>query len=389
MTSEKVAISIIEGLTKGSITINKTEEFKKILAEYPDDPQLNRLFADFLKKEHSFANAIKKYRKAYDLFMAAGETLQAIAALLELWEVAGPTPHDFRGLYSQLCRKDSHSSVVAECFAKMSYKELRATLSYMEKIRVKTDGVVQHPGEPEESLFFVISGELVKSPAESEADSFAVVQFLKPNDHFGDDFPCDVKRPAPYLVRAASDAELLKISKQDFLTLTGEFPDLKSSLKKLIKYQLIPDTDKPDKFFRKTSRRHLSVFLGLDILDREPGRHPVSVKGFSSDISLGGACVIIDPRYRDIPVEDIVDRQTKLRVSLPDETINVTIMGKVAWCRKTEIDGEETFAIGVQFNEMPPRLRGSMIIFVNAVGIMNRHVGNYSLSQDEIESRQN
>jgi hypothetical protein len=62
-------------------------------------------------------------------------------------------------------------------------------------------------------------------------------------------------------------------------------------------------------------------------------------------------------------------------------------MGKVAWGRKTEIDGEETFALGIQFNEMPPRLRGSMIIFVNAVGTMNEQVGNYNLSQDEIESR--
>jgi len=388
MTSGKVAINIIEGLAKGSITINKTEEFKKLLEEFPDEPHLNRLFADFLKKEHSFANAIKKYRKAYDVFMAEGETLKAIAALIELWEVVGPTPHDFRALYSQLCRKDSYTSVIGECFAKMSYKELRATLSYMEKVRVKADEVVQQCGEPEECLFFVASGELVKSPAESEADSYAVVQFLKSNDHFGDDFPCDVKRPAPYLVRAASDSELLKITKQDFLTLTADFPDLKNSIKKLIKYESIPDAEKPDKFFRKTSRRHLSVFLGLDILDHEPGRHPLSVKGFSSDISLGGACVIVDPRYRDIPAKDIVDRKTKLRVSLPDESINVTIMGKVAWCRKTEIDGEDTFALGVQFNEMPPRLRGSMIIFVNAVGIMNEHAGNFHLSQDEIESRQ-
>ena len=86
MATEKKGISIIEGLAKGSITINKTEEFKKLLVEYPDNPHVNRLFADFLKKEHSFPNAIKKYRKAYDLFMAEGETLQAIAALLELWK---------------------------------------------------------------------------------------------------------------------------------------------------------------------------------------------------------------------------------------------------------------------------------------------------------------
>ena len=59
----------------------------------------------------------------------------------------------------------------------------------------------------------------------------------------------------------------------------------------------------------------------------------------------------------------------------------------MAWCKQTEIDGEETFALGVQFNEMPPKLRGSMIIFVNAVGSINEHVGDFHLSQDEIEAR--
>jgi len=384
MTGEKAGNSIIESLIKGAITVNRKDEYKKLLAEYPDSPHLNWLFADFLKGEQSFVDAIKKYRKAYELFMDEGETLYAIAALLELWEVVSPTPHDFRVLHSQLRRAEGHSSVIAECFAKMSYKELRATIPCLEKIKVKADDIVQEPGEPEEALYFVVCGELVKSPNATESGRYGVVEFLKANDHFGDDFPCEVKRPAPYLVRAVSDAELLRITKKDFLELTVKFPDLKSSLNKLIRYQLIPDDEKPEKFFRKTSRRHFSIFLTLDILDDVPGRHPLSVKGFSVDISLGGACVIVDPRYRDIPENDILRRKTKLRISLPDESVNVTIMGQVAWCKKTEIDGEDTYALGVQFNEMPPSLRGSMIIFVNAVGTINRHMDEYNLSQEEI-----
>lgn len=386
MFKDQSAISIIEGLTKGSITINRTEEYKLLLAEYPDNPTVNRLFADFLKKEHSFTNAITRYRKAFELFMAAGETLQAIAALFELWEIVAPVPYDFRSLHSQLRRKDSHNSVIAEYFAKMSYPELRATISRLKKIRIKADEIVQKSGEPEDSFFFVISGELVKSPVDTEGDKYAVVQFLKANDHFGDDFPSEVKRPAPYLVRAASDVELLKITKEDFIALCEKHPGLKNGIKKLIKHQLLPDTEKPEKFFRKTSRRHLSISLSLDILDPEPGRHPLIVKGFSSDISLGGACVIVDPRYQDIPLKDIFGRKTKLRVSLPDESINVSMLGKIAWCKETEIDGQQTCALGIQFNEMPPRLRGSMIIFVNAVGTIHEHETIYNLSQDEIEA---
>ena len=387
MTDDKPGSSIIESLIKGSITINRKEEYRKLLAEYPDSPHLNWLFGDFLKKNHLFVDAIKKYRNAYELFMAEGEVLHAIATLLELWEVVKPTAHDFRVLHSHLRRMESYSSEIAESIARMSYKELRATLPCLEKIKVKADAVVQEPGEPEEALHFVVCGELVKSPAETESGRYAVVEYLKANDHFGDDYPCEVKRPAPYQVRAVSDAELLRIAKKDFLALTAEFPNLKSGITKLIKHQLGPDEEKPDKFFRKTSRRHYSIFLTLDILDPLPGRHPLTVKGFSLDISLGGACVIVDPRYQDIPAQDIMHRQTKLRISLPDESVSVTIMGKVAWCKKTEIDDEETYALGVQFNEMPPRLRGSMIIFVNAVGTINKQLAEHNLSQEKIEAR--
>ncbi|MCK4838757.1 MAG: cyclic nucleotide-binding domain-containing protein [Desulfobulbaceae bacterium] len=371
MVKDKLALSIIQGLTKGTITINRVEEYKKLLTEYPDDPFVNRLFADFLKNAHSFANAINRYRKTYDLFMAEGETLHAIAALLELWEIISPAPYDFRSLHSKLRRKDSHNSVIDEFFAKMSYPELRATISQVEKIQVKADEIVQNLGEPEDSFFFVISGELLKTPVDSENDEYGVVQLLRENDHFGDYFPWKVKRAAPYQVKAKSDTELLKISKENCLNLFEKHPNLKNGIKKLIKYQLIPDEEKPDKFFRKTSRRNLAISLSLEIIDPQPGRHPLTVKGFSRDISLGGARITVDPRYRDIPINDVIGRKAKLRVSLPDESVSVSIMGRIAWSKETEIDGHKTCALGVQFNETPPRLRGSMIIFINAVGTIS------------------
>ncbi len=387
MTGGNAGCSIIESLIKGSITVNRKEEYKKLLEDYPDSPHLNWLFGDFLKNKHYYVDAMNKYRKAYNLFMAEGEVLYAITTLLELWEVVNPTAHDFRVLHSHLRRRKSYSSMIAESIARMSYKELRATLPCLKKIKVKADEIVQEPGDPEEAIYFVVCGELVKSPAETESGRYAVVEYLKANDHFGDDFPCEVKRPATYQVRAVSDAELLRITKKDFLALTTEFPDLKSGITKLIRYQIIPEDKKPEKFFRKTSRRHYSIFLTLEILDNQPGRHPLTVKGFSLDISLGGACVIVDPRYRDIPAQDIMHRKTKLRISLPDESVSVEIMGHVAWCKETDFDGEETYALGVQFNEMPQRLRGSMIIFINAVGTTNKHLNEFNLSQDKIESR--
>ncbi|MDT8334439.1 MAG: PilZ domain-containing protein, partial [Desulfurivibrionaceae bacterium] len=162
---------------------------------------------------------------------------------------------------------------------------------------------------------------------------------------------------------------------------------LKLGIRKLIKYQRIPEDEKPEKFFRKTSRRHLTIPLSLDIFDHQPGLSPLAAKGFSSDISLGGACIIVDPKYRDIPAEDILDRKIRLRVGLPDESIAVSIVGRITWFKETEIKGQQTCAIGVQFQETPPRLRASMIVFVTALGTINSSATNYHFSQDEIEAK--
>ncbi|MCK5642870.1 MAG: cyclic nucleotide-binding domain-containing protein [Gammaproteobacteria bacterium] len=376
MFKDQSSISIIEGLTKGSITITRMGEYKKLLDEYPHNPFVNRLFADFLKKEHSFANAIKMYRKAYGLFMADGEALLSIAALFELWEIVAPVPYDFRALHSDLRRKDSHNSILAEYFTKMSYPELRATISRLEKVRVQGDTIFRNPGDPEDSLFFIISGELIcESPVETKIAKNSDVLFLRENDHFGDYFPCEVKRPAPYMIKALSDTELLKITKESFMSLCEEYPNLRNGVNKLIKHQLIPDEKKPAKFFRKTSRRHLSISLSLDIIDPELGRQPLSVKGLSSDMSLGGACIIVDPRYRDISIKDILHRKARIRISLPDESINVSIMGNIAWCKEIETNGQPTCELGVQFNETPPKVLGSMIIFVNALGSLSQDKG--------------
>ncbi len=386
MTGKKSDNSIIESLVKGTVTFNDAEEYIKILKEFPDDPRLNRLFGDFLKKKKSFINANLEYRKAFQMFMETGDPLQAITSILHSWEIVSPTARDFRYLHSQLRRKNFHNSAVAECFAKMSYQELKAFVTKLEPVQFADGEIVQKVDDPEEALYFVISGELVRVLPEGKNDARQEM-IIRENDQFGDIYPCEEKKSVVAQVKCQSAVELLKITKTDLLTLCGEYPDLENGITRFTRYQSLPEEEKPAKFYRKTSRRHLSVMLGLEIFEDVPGRQPISVKGFTSDISLGGVCIIVDPRYRDIPVDDIINRKTKIRISLPDETISLIILGRMAWYKETAIDGQPTYALGVQFEEMPPKLRGLLIIFANAVGTMTKQLETVELTQDILDKK--
>ncbi|NTV15430.1 MAG: cyclic nucleotide-binding domain-containing protein [Desulfobulbaceae bacterium] len=375
MIEEKTAGSLFERLISGTQKISNSEEFRSAIKSSPRDPWLYRLMADFHKRNKSFIEADKTYRKAYNLFMEQGESLQGIAALLRSWSIIRPTPHDFRTLHSQLRRKGSHSSAIAECLAKMSYRELTAVLNKSVLVKYPAQHVVRKAGEIDDSLFLVVYGKLVSTaPDDNGPQDGNNARILKENDFFGDRHPSPDEKSISNLVKTTTEVELLKISKPDLLTLCGEHPDLQIGLKGLQKDLSLNDEEKPTKFFRKTSRRKLITTMLLEIFDREPGKFPFVVKCFTSDMSLGGVCVVVDPRYRDLPIADLVNRKSRLNISLPDESISLTILGRLAWYKETDLDGEDTYAIGIQFNEMPPRLRGLMIVFANAMGSMSHQI---------------
>ncbi|MBU0676150.1 MAG: PilZ domain-containing protein [Proteobacteria bacterium] len=388
----KTSTTTVKQLVHNELHLSSNSDYKKLIKQSPDNPYLYKLYADFLIKNKSLIEATKNYRIAFTLFLEKGLSLQAIAALMKSWEIVQPAPFDLRTLHSQLKRKNSHISAIAECFAKMAYSELTSVLTKISQIRLGPDHLINRPGDDDDTLYFIITGEVIQSKTDpkklSSLDESTLEQEMKVlniNDHFGDLYPCDEKKRIKVFTATKTVVELFKISRTDLLTLCGENPDLDTGLKNLLKDQTLPDAIKPVSFSRKSSRQNLSIMLHIEIYGREPGLTPIVVKGFSSDISLGGVCVVIDPRYRDLPLDDIIDRSTKVRISLPDETVALTIMGRLAWHKRTEIDDEPTSALGIQFNDMPPRLRGLLIVFANTVGTMSRHMLGFS--QDMIESQ--
>ena len=366
MTRQRLDPQIVDQIAEGSLVVDNAADFKKLIEAFPDRPEVHRAHADFLFRKKKFFEAGLAFRKAAAMFLETGHTLQAIAANLNKWEIVKPLSRELRSLYLAIKKRDSHFNAVAECCGKMSYPEMHAILKAARLRQLAAGEVFLRPGDPDERLCFVVSGRVEIVPEEEGKEH----RICEANDFFGGAYPFDRKEPFAATCKAIFPTELIIIERVDLMTICGEHPDVETGLCNLLADTEMPPEEKPALYHRKTSRQNLKITLGVEIYPAEPGRSPYVFKGYTSDISLGGVCLVIDPKYRDLPAGELLGRIAKLRISLPDESVGLNIFGTLAWNKETELDGESTTVLGIKFNEMPPRLRGLLIVFANTIGQM-------------------
>ncbi len=256
MTEDNTAESIFAQLIRGTKVFDSVGEFRQTMREHPEDPWLYRILADLQKRNKSFIEADRAYKKSFQLFMEQGRSLQAIASLLRSWTITRPSPHDYRALHSRLRRRASHTSAIADCLAKMSYRQLVAALQQITLVKHPAHQVIRKAGAPEESINFIVYGSLTSTaPDDNGPQEEDVASILRENDFFGDPHPCSAQRTPGNLIKTLTELELIQITKPNLLTLCGEFPDLEIGLANLIKDQARKTKEKIAKFYRKSSRR--------------------------------------------------------------------------------------------------------------------------------------
>ncbi len=368
MAKPRLDPRIIDQIAEGSLVVDNANDFKKLLTAFPDRPEAHRAYADFLFRKKKYFEAGISYRKASALFLETGQTLQALAAAMNKWEIVKPLSREMRALYLAVHKRDSHSNAVAECCAKMSYPEMYAILKVARLRQLKAEEVFIRPDEPDNKICFVVSGRIEMTPDGSRKKAEGTI--FEANDFFGLIYPFEREGTCAATFKAIFPTELVVFDRMDIMTICAEHPDVETGLKNLIEDTMIAPEEKPSIYNRKTSRQNLNICLGVEIYPAELGRTPYLFKGFTSDISLGGVCLVLDPKYRDLPTGELIGRIAKLRISLPDESVGLNIFGTLAWRKKTKLDGETTTMLGIKFNEMPPRLRGLLIVFANTIGQM-------------------
>ena len=313
--------SAVTRIIDGSITIDSLSEFENLLNIFPDNPRLHRVFADFLAQEKSF-DAVDSYRILADLFTKAGQTLQAVVSKIFEWRLAKPSHQEEQEFYSDLHKGSSKEVPVQRFFAGLAFEQLIAFMNELtpryipEKVRKKTK------------------------------------KDLIENDFFGEIYPFEEEKVSQTVIKTIPRVELAEISKSMLTKICRQNPDVEPLIDRLYQARLESDEKEFTKIVRKTVRHQLPTQINLKVFQDHGDRAPLELSGFTNDISLGGASVILGATYQIGHSFNLIGRNVKIQICLPIESIAINMLGTIVWGKDVPLEGKTTVIVGIRFKEM-------------------------------------
>ena len=345
----------IEGIIDGSLTINSAKECEVLLRKFPDNCFLVKAFADFLTDRKSFAQAAQYYRKAAELFAREGVILYAVFSKVMEWKTAAFSRRECRDLYKAF-RQVRSETALTDFFCHMPYPELLAVLTHLEPLRLPPGTVIKNSGDVEETLYFIVSGTVSEtglmtmdkegaSRREFSADSAEM-------NYFGDVYPFGEQKQSSSVIETVNSTELLTISKPQLIDLCEECPKVEILLMMLNKAQRLLIERRISHGDRKSARSRLHAQVDMKIINNEPNKSHLILKGFIQDISLGGACLTLGEKYLTGPPAEIIGKSVKVLVNVPKVEFGLNLCGTIVWSREIFREGKTMVIAGIQFKDM-------------------------------------
>lgn len=368
--------SIPEHIIDGSIVIDSTEAFSSILKQFPNHPSLLKKYADLLFRQELLDMAAKSYGEAAELYINSGQMLQSMVAKKQQWLIKPPSNREIHLFLSALKQGTFRETPLKMLFDKLSPREILSLISDFVRVRLFAGKVVQKAGDIQTDLYFVVSGTLKDSIYPSLETKEKVHRkrniLLTDDDFFGEIYPFKKDQTCKSDIKTVTQVELVKISRQKLMKLCREFPNIEPALIDLFNIRSGPEKSRPASTVRKAERYQLPIKMNLELAPKGSFKNPLIVDGYSSDISIGGICVVLNGHSDHIghllaTLPDTAD-SSKIRVSFPGETMELKVWGNIKWRHEIHFNGRKTLALGIRFQEDSPKLRGMLFMFANSLG---------------------
>ena len=365
---------IVDHILKNDIVLHSPEILHKLLKKYPDEPGLIRVHADQLKKNGVLDGAAGLYSKASKLFLEKEKIPAAIALKIMQWRISSPAKAEVKNFLSNLAQVAGDDTPVKSFFCQLNFQESIALFSLLEIIHLPPDHTVKKVGDVEDSLYFVISGTLKDSMYHTIDNREKVYRapnlYLKANDYFGDIYPLDRDKKSNSYIETKSQVELLKIPKEKLRKICIKYPNIEYGLLNLLKVRSKSSMNDSREKLRDARRIQSKLELGIEILLNGSQNTSIYLSGYSSDVSIGGICFILDEisLSSSTEISSFEDgiKNAKVRVNFLIEDLKVSIPGTIVWLSQVSHEGRKTIALGIQFDEMSPKLKGLLMTFFNS-----------------------
>jgi len=348
--------SLVGRIIDGSVTIDSVTKFEDLLKVFPNEPGLHRVYADLLKKEKSLYAAADAYGTASQLFIEADMTLQAIVSKIFEWRIFKPSHQEGQAFHSALREGRHKDRAVQRFFTGMTYPEMIAFIIELIPRNFPAGGMVKKFGDEENTLYFVVSGALEETDYHRLETGGKIqkksTKDLVENDFFGEIYPFEEENVSRSAIETITRVEFAKISKSSLMTICRKYPNVKPLVEGLYESRSGSDEKGLLRTVRKTVRHQLPTQVNLTILPDEPGKAPLDVTGFTEDISLGGARVVLSKDFESGHLDTLAGKNVKIRINLPIAFVSLSILGTTAWTKSVSLHGKTTAVVGIQFKEM-------------------------------------
>jgi CRP-like cAMP-binding protein len=351
---------VCRGIIDGSVTIESDTEFENLFTVFPDEPSLHRAYADFLARKESFLAAADEYITAARSYLNLRMPFQAIISSLLGWRMLNPSQQEKQMFYSALRGKKPQRMPLQEFFAKMSTSELSTIAGALELNRFPRRSKVKGLGDEERDLYFVVHGTLQKTVYDRSKESGTLQKKaqteLRESDFFGEIYPFDKDQVSTSEVETITSAEVAKISKPYLKMICRVYPNIEHLLADLYKAQGASTSEVPCKMIRKESRDQVPTKVTIQVLQQKPQKSPFNLTGFTENISIGGACVLLGESYRNVPAK-LIGKDVKVFMALPIMPVRLSISGTIIWSKNIALNGKTITALGIQFRDVSERNR--------------------------------
>ncbi len=347
---------VVSHVIDGSVKIDSVEEFENVLKIFPADPALHRAFGDLLAKKKSFDAAAGAYGTAAELFIGSGRMLQALVAKILEWRIHQPSHRDGRTFHMALRKGVSDGVALQGFLAQMTYPEMVAFATKLVRVSFAAGKTVKRFGDVDNHMCFVVSGALKESmylpleegedlPRKSSVD-------LVEGDFFGDVYPFEEEFVSPSEIGSITRAELVAISKPRLRAICSEYPNVEGLISALYEARKEPSDQATLPTVRRTLRHQVPTKVNIKVYEDEADKEPLVVDGFTEDISLGGALVVLGSRHGVGRFQSMVGKNVEMEMSLPTQTGGLSILGKIVWSKDFSDAGKISTALGVRFRYM-------------------------------------